>query len=139
MVLLDEILYLDGQSAVCAVRVSPRSRFFEAACGIPNWVGVEYMAQTIGVHAGYLRTRRGLPAQVGLLLGSRSYECDVDGFADGARLEIRAGFLVHDGGGVGVYDCSLGIDGVVQARAQIKAFQPDDIDEYLQRIYGVAP
>lgn len=138
MVLLDAVHALDDDAAECTVTIGAHSRFFEAGHGVPNWVGIEYMAQTIGVHAGYLRVRAGRPVLVGLLLGTRSYDCEPAWFAEGAQLVIRAQQLVADGDGVAIYDCHLSENGVVIARAQIKAFQPDDVDAFLDRIYGAS-
>ncbi|MEQ1439710.1 3-hydroxylacyl-ACP dehydratase [Fontimonas sp. SYSU GA230001] len=136
MMLLDDILQLDEAGATCRVRIHPRSRFFEPGRGVPNWVGIEYMAQTIGVHAGHLRTQLGLPVEIGLLLGTRAYACDHAWFRDGEHVHVQVELLVRDGEGVGAYDCRLGDGRDVWSQAQIKAYQPEHIRDFLDRIYG---
>lgn len=136
MMLLDEVLQLDDERATCLVRIHPRARFFEPGRGVPNWAGIEYMAQTIGVHAGHLRTQMGLPIEIGLLLGTRAYECAHAWFRDGERVQVEARLLVRDGEGIGVYDCRLGDGQAVWSQAQIKAYQPGHIRAFLNRIYG---
>lgn len=136
MTLLDEVLHLDAEGATCLVRIHPQARFFEHGRGVPNWAGIEYMAQAIGVHAGHLRTQMGLHIEIGLLLGTRAYECDHAWFRDGERVHVEVRQLVRDGEGVGAYDCRLGDGKDVWSQAQIKAYQPDNIREFLDRIYG---
>lgn len=136
MRLLEEVLAWDAESATCALRISPASRFFEPGIGIPSWVGIEYMAQCIGVWAGIHRLQAGLPISIGLLLGTRSYGCERAAFPDGQRLVVKASLLVRDSAGVGVFACELGDGDAVWARADIKAFQPDDIDGFLKKLAG---
>ncbi|MFA5938398.1 MAG: hypothetical protein WC809_03490 [Sinimarinibacterium sp.] len=136
MTLLDEVLQLDDEGATCLVRIHPQARFFEPGRGVPNWVGIEYMAQAIGVHAGHLRTQLGLSVEIGLLLGTRAYDCNHAWFRDGERVQVRVELLVRDGEGVGAYDCKLGDGREVWSQAQIKAYQPDHIRAFLDGIYG---
>ncbi len=138
MTLLDEVLDYDADSARCALTIRQASRFFEAGRGVPGWVGIEYMAQCVGVWAGIHRLQAGQPIVIGLLLGTRSYECSREVFAEGQRLIVRAELLVRDNEGVGVFACELGDGDTVWARADIKAFQPDDIENYLKMLVGEA-
>jgi predicted hotdog family 3-hydroxylacyl-ACP dehydratase len=46
---------------------------------------------------------------------------------------------VRDAEGVGVYDCRLGDRDAVWCRAQIKAYQPEHIRSFLDRIYEEQP
>ncbi|MEW6168191.1 MAG: 3-hydroxylacyl-ACP dehydratase [Pseudomonadota bacterium] len=139
MVLLDEILRLEDEAAECLVRIHPQARFYEPGHGVPGWVGIEYMAQTLGVHAGHLRMQAGLPIEVGLLLGTRAYDTERAWFRTGERLHVNVELLVRDAEGVGVYDCRLGDRDAVWCRAQIKAYQPEHIRSFLDRIYEEQP
>jgi predicted hotdog family 3-hydroxylacyl-ACP dehydratase len=137
MVLLDEVLAHDHEQVRCALTIRADSPFLVAAeQGVPGWVGVEYMAQSVGVWAGIQRLQAGLPVCIGLLLGTRRYDCSRAHFAIGTRLIVEATLLVRDGDGVGVFACTLGDGEQVWARADIKAFQPDDVDAYLQTLMG---
>lgn len=134
-VLLHQLLHCDDDTARCTVTIAPGIPFFEADTGVPGWVGIEYMAQTIGVHAGWQRARRGMPIVPGLLVGSRRYQCEVDHFRPSQTLEIGVELLVHDASGVGAYRCTVRCDGTVIARSDIKAFQPHDVQNFLDSIY----
>lgn len=130
--LLDALHEYGVEHASCQVDITPQSLFFEAGRGVPGWVGIEYMAQTIGVYAGIVRRQAGLPIEIGLLLGTRRYECTPPYFAPGTQLIVRAGQLVRDASGVAAFACSIHSAGRELARAEIKAFQPDDIRDYLR-------
>lgn len=130
MVLLDELVDWSTEHAHCALTIRPDSCFFEPGRGVPGWVGIEYMAQCIGVWAGIQRLEAGQPVLIGLLLGSRSYDVPTD-FPEGQQLSVRAELLVRDATGVGVFACTLARGDEVLSRADIKAYQPDDIAGYL--------
>lgn len=132
--LLDALHDYGDEHARCTVGIGAQTPFFLPGHGVPAWVGIEYMAQTIGVYAGITRLQRGLPIEIGLLLGTRRYEVSRDWFAPGTTLDVRAELLVRDGGGVAVFRCTLGDAEGLIASAEIKAFQPDHIDEYLQEM-----
>lgn len=134
MNLLDEVVAHDTDSATCALTIHTASRFFEPGRGVPGWVGIEYMAQCVGVWVGIQRLQAGKPIAIGLLLGTRSYECSRDHFPEGQRLLVRSELLVRDGEGVGVFACELGDGETVWARADVKAFQPDHIEEYFRML-----
>src|SRR3546814_3669781 len=87
------------------------------------------MAQAIGAYAGIVRRQSGQPIEIGLLLGTRRYHCALAYFAPGTQLTVRAEQLVHDAGGVAAFACSIHVAGRELARAEIKAFQPDDRSE----------
>jgi predicted hotdog family 3-hydroxylacyl-ACP dehydratase len=135
-VLLDRLSACDAQSARCDVEIRPGIPFYETDAGVPGWVGVEYMAQTIGVHAGWLRLQRGLGIVPGLLLGTRSYDCETGYFAHGTRLCVVVELLVTDASGIGVYRCTIDDGDTVCATADIKAFQPDDMHRFLDQMYS---
>jgi len=138
-VLLDHLTACDAECARCDVEIRDGIPFFEPGQGVPGWVGVEYMAQTIGVHAGWGRMQRGLGIVPGLLLGTRSYDCEAAYFPAGARLNVVAEQLVIDASGVGVYRCTIDDGETVYATADIKAFQPDDMQSFLDQMYASAP
>ena len=133
-VLLDRLIGYDEEAVVCEVTIRPQSRFCAPGGGVPAWVGVEYMAQAIGVHMGIRRLQRDLPVQVGLLLGARLYDCTLPDFPVGAVLRVRAAELMRDNDGVGVFACELHHQGARIATADIKAFDPDDMDVFLRKL-----
>lgn len=134
--LLDALLEYGAEHASCLVEIGPQSLFFEEGHGVPGWVGIEYMAQAIGAYAGIVRTQAGLPIEIGLLLGTRRYACSRAMFAPGTRLTVRVEQLVRDGSGVAAFACTIHDGNEQLARAEIKAFQPDDVRGYLRQLTG---
>ncbi|WP_028081069.1 ApeP family dehydratase [Solimonas soli] len=132
--LLDSLLDYGEEHASCGVTIGAGVPFFEAGRGVPNWVGIEYMAQAIGAYAGIVRLQRGDAVEIGLLLGTRRYACERAYFAPGERLTVRAEQLVRDSSGVAAFACTLSGGGRELARAEIKAYQPDDLHDYLQAL-----
>ena len=60
------------QSTVC---IGEDSMFFEPPHGVPGYVGLEYIAQTIAAHGGLRARAVGEPVRIGFLLGTRRYDC----------------------------------------------------------------
>ena len=46
MLLLDRLLHADAETATAQLTVAPDALFLQDA-GMPAWVGIEYMAQTV--------------------------------------------------------------------------------------------
>ena len=96
----------DEAAVEAFVDVTPEAPFFEAALdGVPGCVALEYMAQTMALCVGFLRRQKGLPPQIGFVLGSR-------------RLDVRIPSFQS-------FDCSIrdASDRVV-ASGSLTAFQP---------------
>jgi predicted hotdog family 3-hydroxylacyl-ACP dehydratase len=75
--------------------------------------------------------RAGKPVQIGLLLGSRAYKSEVGWFKPGWTLGVRVTQLLKAADGVSAFACELSHGERLLARAEIKAYQPDDIEPYL--------
>ena len=106
MVLLDRIVGHETERTVCAVDVTPSTRFLGADACVPAWVGVEYMAQCVAAHAGLVARARGEPVRLGLLIGARRIDFHTDGFAVGQTVIVTA---VHAWGEreLASFTCSL--------------------------------
>lgn len=115
----------DGE-AVGFVDIGRDSPFFEPALnGVPSCVALEYMAQAMALCVGLHRRRRGLPPQLGFVLGSRRMETATPCFREGARYRVTA-MCVYQDESFGSFDCRIvDADGVVVARATLSAFQPE--------------
>lgn len=72
MCLLRTLVAADDRGAT-AETVTRRDDLFAEAAGIPAWVGIEWLAQTVAAWAGYQASARGEAPAPGLLLGSRRY------------------------------------------------------------------
>lgn len=125
-ILVDEILAETAHGVIAAAHISRAHPFFSAEqSGVPSWVGIELMAQTIGLHAGLEARRENLPPRVGYLLGTRRYAPVVPCFPRDAELEIRAERLYLDASGLGAYDCTIVSAGEVLVNATVTVFQTE--------------
>jgi predicted hotdog family 3-hydroxylacyl-ACP dehydratase len=115
-----------------ALTVREDSPFCEGARGVPAWVGIEYMAQAMGVYSGVERHQHGGTPQIGLLIGTRRYDSSVPVFSLGAQLTTTARLVFSDAE-MYVFNCEISDGQNVLARGDIKAFRPDDIHEFLRR------
>ena len=136
MVLLDRLLGYEAEAVTCEVIIRPDSRFCDGR-SVPAWVGLEYMAQALGVFTGIARLQQGRPVQVELLLGTRAYDCAVPAFAVGSRLQVRVKLLFWDPDGVCAFACEIREGAAVLARSEVKGYEPDDIEPFLRNVTGV--
>lgn len=134
MVLLERVLAADKDSLTAEVTIGPGTMFFDGT-GVGSWVGIEYMAQAIAAHAGRLARERGEPVKVGFLLGARRYTASVPLFADGACLRVRAQHALQGENGLAAFECKIedSATGALLANATITVFEPDNVNEFLQR------
>ena len=87
MVFLDRVLAYEENSLTTETTVDRENPFCEDD-GMPAWVGIEYMAQSVAAYAGVQARLRGEPPMVGFLLGTRAYKCSVSRFPLGETLTI---------------------------------------------------
>ena len=135
MVLLDRLVSVDSESLCAEVNINRDTVFFDGV-GVGTWVGIEYMAQAIAAHAGYLSSLRGDPVKVGFLLGARRYECSQAIFPLGSVLKISVQRILQAENGLGAFECSIednqSTNGTAAAVATITVFQPENVDDFLQ-------
>ena len=99
--------------------------------GVPAWVGLEYMAQTVAAYSGALGLARGGAVKVGMLLGTREYAADVPRFAPG-ELEVLARIDIFQENGVSSVHCRIRAPGGgILAQAQITVIDVPDIRKFL--------
>ncbi|MBC3880913.1 hotdog family protein [Undibacterium sp. LX40W] len=134
MVLLDEVIAADADSLCAKVRIHAESLFFDGE-GVGAWVGIEYMAQAIAAHAGYLAHTKGEPIKVGFLLGTRRFETKTPRFTLGSNLHIQVHCSLQSDNGLGAFECNI-VDCEAPnenlASATITVFQPHDAKDFLQ-------
>ncbi|EKE76666.1 3-hydroxydecanoyl-ACP dehydratase [Gallaecimonas xiamenensis] len=129
MALLQEVLEVGDDFARCRLVVDPQSPFATPE-GVPSWVGIEYMAQTIAVYAGYLAEQAGEPVKPGFLLGTRRLEADFDFFYLGDWVEIEARRALMQEDGLSVFTCLIQTP-KGQQKAQLTVYQPQDASAFL--------
>ena len=132
MLLLSSAIDYDNGFAHALVHIDEHAAFFDHTLGgVPAWVGMEYMAQTIGIWAGDQQLSRNKPVQAGFLLGCRSYTCNVAVFPLACTLQLTAKPVYTDESGIGAFDCEIYNDSIV-ATAQIKAFRPEHPHDFVR-------
>lgn len=130
MSLLDNIVEY-GDDGLCAeVHITADSMFADKY-GVPAWVGLEYMAQSVAAYSGWQERLKGGQPKLGFLLGTRKYLCSTDYFAIGKTLLLTVQLDMQAANGLNVFQCVLQGEGV-DASAYLNVFQPDDPDKFLQ-------
>jgi predicted hotdog family 3-hydroxylacyl-ACP dehydratase len=136
MVLLDRVLSGTDDTLCAEVTIAPHTVFLVDGV-VGSWVGMEYMAQAIAAHNGYKAYLRGEPPKVGFLLGARRYQCSVPAFTLGSVLHVRVQHAMQGDNGLAAFECRIddAADGTMLAHATITVFEPDNVNEFLQRSF----
>ncbi len=129
MVLISEPAAFGETWAEASVRIGEDSLFYRAGRGVPSWVGVEYMAQTIALYAGISRRRADKDIQIGLLIGCRRYEAETEYFRLGSQISIHVDEVWRDSQ-MAVFECVIEYRERL-ARAQLNVFSPHDTASFL--------
>lgn len=131
MRLIDELLEADATHAVARATVRNTQLFVDDA-GMPAWIGIEYMAQTIAAWGGMQARGTGEGPRPGFLLGSRRYACDVPAFPVGSVLTIDVRLEMAGDDGLSMFACTLAQDGTDVARATVSVFAPANARAFLE-------
>lgn len=130
MILIDHVVAFDEESIHTQGTVQAAGMFNDLDGSLPAWVGVELMAQSVAAYAGCRARQQGRPVEIGFLLGTRKYQCNVDRFALGTRLDIHARRSLEDDGGMGVFECELLGPGIA-VHARLNVYRPPQVEQYL--------
>jgi predicted hotdog family 3-hydroxylacyl-ACP dehydratase len=130
MRLLDEIVEYETEAVRTRVRIRAESPFC-GNDGVPAWVGLEYMAQTMAVFSGIELLQRGEQPRIAFLVGTRRYESIVPTFAIGATLDVTARVVLWEQTNLFAFDCAIFEGTRKLAWGEIKAFRPDDVEAYI--------
>lgn len=130
MLLLDRLLAHDEGLMVVAAVVREDNVFADTE-GVPIWVGIEYMAQTIAAWAGCRARQFNEPVKLGFLLGTRRFECAAGYFRFGQILHVEARREFAAENGMGMFACRILADDVEVATANVLVYEPTDINEFL--------
>ena len=131
LLLVDRVLDWDDESIRTELRVRHDDPF-GADEGMPAWVGLEYMAQTIAAWAGCRARAAGRAPRIGFLLGTRRYECAVAHFAAGSTLQLEARCEMLGDNGLGMFACRILEAGIEIATANLSVYEPDEASGYLE-------
>ena len=131
LLLVDRVLDWDEH----AIRTELRVRHddpFSSAEGMPAWVGLEYMAQTIAAWAGCRARAAGRAPRIGFLLGTRRYTCTKPHFDAGSLLQVEARCEMLGDNGLGMFACRILDAGIEVATANVSVYEPDETSGYLE-------
>lgn len=107
MVFLSRLIAHGEDQTLCLVEIDAQAHFRGPDGAVPAWVGLEYMAQCIGAHAGMVGRARGAPPQLGMLLGSRRVRFHTQRFAPGQTLRVCARHVWGSAPGLVSFECRL--------------------------------
>ncbi|MBK5441147.1 hotdog family protein [Pseudomonas sp. TH32] len=138
MILIDQILSFDEEQIRTRLTVRPGGLFNRADGSLPAWVGVELMAQSVAAYAGCRARQKGEAVELGFLLGTRKFECNVEHFPAGTELTIHGLRSLEDDNGMGVFECHLTGDGI-RASARLNVFRPPQAANYLDESKDTTP
>lgn len=121
---LDRLVSADADGA--EAEVTPRAdALFADADGVPAWIGLEYMAQTVAAWSGARARAAGGEPRIGYLLGSRRYHCTRSRLPLDAPLRVRVHCELLAANGLGQFDCRLlDAQGQELAQALISVYEP---------------
>lgn len=125
MLLLGHLLEASDTHAVGEVVIAGYSNFFKEGHGVPAYVGLEYMAQTIAAFDGARRLETGEAPSIGLLLGTRRYSSKVDFFPAGMHLSIRVD-MVFRNGSMASFDCIISSGEEELVSASLNVYRPEN-------------
>ena len=132
MILIDGIISHQHDSLITQTHITCNSAYFDALKqGVPSYVGIEYMAQSIAALAGVEALIQGLPIKVGFLLGSRKLQLHQGLFALGQTYRTHVARLYQEESGLAVFDCQIFHHETLVAQANINVFQPANTLAYI--------
>jgi len=137
MVLIDAVEDFDAEARklTAKVTITPEQLlFFKGENGVPNWVAIEYMAQTSAALAGcwdkHLAPDK--PARPGLLLGTRKLDLKLERFELGKTYHVTAEDSFSDADAA-AFACAIIDDaGNEVATASLNAYRPPDLEQFLK-------
>ncbi len=127
MLLLDEIVSMSDSGAHARAHMHSNHPFRVEGRGVPAWVGMELMAQTIAAFSGRHARQAGEPVRLGYLLGARAYDCERDSFPEGAVLDIHVREDLRQDNGFGAFSGTVELDGEILASGRLNVFQSEDV------------
>ena len=135
MVLIDAVESFDAEAKCLTARVTiGENQLFFTGDGVPNWVAIEYMAQTAAALVGYYdkHVAPGQPARPGLLLGTRKLDLKLERFEAGKTYHVVAENAFSDSDAAS-FVCHIEDDtGATVATANLNAYRPPDMERFLK-------
>lgn len=130
MVLVDRVTQFRDNGITTAVRINDEALFADSH-GVPTWVALEYLGQTIAAYAGLKARRAGEPVRIGFLVGARRFDPGYSHFPFGVELSLSADTITDGDSGLQIFECHIlgpGID----CKTNLNVYLPDDVDSFMQ-------
>jgi predicted hotdog family 3-hydroxylacyl-ACP dehydratase len=133
MVLLDRLVAVEEDFCACETVVRASGMFHAKSGGLPAYMGVELMAQTIAALSGYQLWRAGRPIEPGFLIGAPQWVSRTGAFAPGSRLRIEARCVWGDTE-LMRFSCRILAwpEGESLQEGEINVFKPKNVGEFLK-------
>ena len=135
MVLIDAVESFDAEAKRLTARVTiGENQLFFDGDGVPNWVAIEYMAQTAAALVGYYdkHVAPGQPIRPGLLLGTRKLDLKLERFETGKTYRIVAENAFSDSDAAS-FACRIEDEaGETVVTANLNAYRPPDMEQFLK-------
>jgi predicted hotdog family 3-hydroxylacyl-ACP dehydratase len=132
MVLISNLLEFEADNLLTQTQVSATSPYFDDSLqGVPNYVGIEYMAQSIAALAGVEALLKQDIIRVGFLLGTRKLKMHISHFKAGETYQTQVTRLYQEESGLAVFDCKIMHNKQIVAEANVNVFQPQDSSAYI--------
>ncbi|MGB0496172.1 MAG: 3-hydroxylacyl-ACP dehydratase [Kangiellaceae bacterium] len=132
MILVDELLEYDETVGVCKVTIHDKSNFYNSEIkGVPSYVALEYMAQSIAAYANANRIDQNQETTIGFLVSSRKFKVFTEHFDVTTELIIKVEQLYVENGGLASFDCKVERNNEIVSQAKINIFQPNDPQSFL--------
>lgn len=138
MILIDRILEYDIEKLLLnsKVDISENSMFFDKTLnGVPSWIGLEYMAQSIAALSGIMEYEKSAGEPVmGFVLGTRKYENFIDFYRLNQTYKVEAEELFNNME-LCCFSCIIK-DGHnnICASAELNLFRPQNPQEFLENL-----
>ena len=131
MCLISCVLEEADDKLVVGVDVASDNPFLVQGKGVPAYVGLEMMAQTICAKDGLNQRRNGHPPMIGFLLGCQRYRTYQDWLMVGEPLSAHVRCRL-DAGELASFECKLRTSaGAIVAEGTISVFRPRDVEKFL--------
>ncbi len=133
MLLIDRVIATADSEVTAEARTESASVFAMSGKGVPSYVGIEMMAQTVCAYDALQRLDEGPTPLVGFLLGCRKYSVQRHYLAPGAVFVITARKLLQHGD-MASFSCRIReADGMDFAEASLNVYRPSDAEAFLRR------
>ncbi|MEC4726862.1 hotdog family protein [Shewanella sp. D64] len=134
MILIDELIAYKTDTLITQTNITTLSPYLDDKLNaVPNYVGIEYMAQSVAALAGVEAKLRGDIIRVGFLLGSRKLKMHIPYYQLGESYQTHVTRLYQEESGLAVFECKVFHHQTLVAEANVNVFQPQDTQSYISQ------